>query len=89
MVRILAPVLDDVFYDFGCGKRRILSWHFKRVVGIDLFDELCQKARENAGRLRGKMSPIDVICEDQQELIIQMTLSLQCLILLEKKHCAQ
>ncbi len=59
---------NEVFYDIGCGKGRILcvmaQKPFKRVVGIDLFEGLCEDARANAGRLRGRKAPITIRCED-------------------------
>jgi hypothetical protein len=35
---------------------------FKKVVGIEISDDLCQVARTNASRLRGRLAPIDVVC---------------------------
>ena len=68
MLRVLAPAGDDVFYDIGCGKGRILCVaarrRLRRVVGIELFEELCADARRNAAALRGKKTPIEVICAD-------------------------
>lgn len=68
MIRVLDPGVEDVLYDIGCGKGRVLCVaarrRLKRVVGIDLFEELCEIARNNAKHLRGKKTPIDVICED-------------------------
>ena len=59
---------DDVFYDIGCGKGRVLCLvarlPLRKVVGVELFDELCEAARQNAGRLRGRKSPIEIICAD-------------------------
>lgn len=59
---------DDVFYDIGCGKGRVLClvarMRLRRVVGVELFEELCAVARRNAARLRGKKTPIDIISAD-------------------------
>ena len=72
MMRILAPGRDDVFYDIGCGKGRILCvaarLRLKRVVGVELFEELCTVARHNAECLRGRKTPIDVICVDATKI---------------------
>ena len=72
MIHILAPELEDVLYDIGCGKGRILSVaarrRLKRVVGVELFEELCEAARNNAKRLRGRKTPIEVICADATEV---------------------
>lgn len=68
MLRLLDLRCDDVLYDVGCGKGRILCVaarkRLKRVVGVELFDELCETARANARRMRGRNTPIDVICGD-------------------------
>jgi predicted RNA methylase len=68
MMDLLAPGVDDVFYDLGSGRGRILCTaarhRMKRVVGIELFEELCVSARENAARVRGRQTPVDVICAD-------------------------
>lgn len=57
-----------VFYDVGCGKGRplcVMARHaFKKVVGVELREELCQAARENARKLRGRIVPIEVVCAD-------------------------
>ena len=62
------PGPDDVFYDIGCGMGRVLCvaarWRIKRVVGIELDQPLCDIARRNADRMRGRHAPIDVRCED-------------------------
>jgi|GEM_PF-2388881 len=59
---------QEVFYDIGCGKGRILCVMarkpFKRIVGIDLFEELCESARANAHLLNGRKSTINILCED-------------------------
>ena len=39
-------------------------WRISRVVGIELDRPLCQIARQNADRMRGRHAPIDVRCED-------------------------
>ncbi len=68
--RILASDLssDDVFFDLGCGKGRILAVMaqspFKKVVGVEFLEDLCECARRNAARLSGKHAPIEVICQD-------------------------
>jgi SAM-dependent methyltransferase len=68
VIRILRPGPEDVFYDIGCGMGRIVCSMarkpVKKCVGIELFEPLCQRARENAARLRGRRSPIEIICED-------------------------
>lgn len=57
-----------VFYDVGCGKGRplcVMARHaFRKVVGVELRENLCAIARQNAARLRGRVAPIDVMCAD-------------------------
>lgn len=58
----------DVFVDIGCGKGRVVCLAARRpislVVGIELFDRLCEVARQNAERVRGRRSPIEIHCAD-------------------------
>jgi SAM-dependent methyltransferase len=60
----LALDSSDVFVDIGSGKGRVLccaaQYPVKQVVGVDLSDALCQVARDNAGRMRGRRAPISV-----------------------------
>jgi len=68
IVRRLKPAREDVFYDIGCGMGRVLCLvarrQIRKCVGIELFEPLCQMARQNALRLRGRKTPILVNCED-------------------------
>lgn len=68
IVKILNPGPDDVLYDLGSGMGRILCVFarrtLKRCVGIELFESLCLAARKNAMSLRGRKSPIEIVCED-------------------------
>jgi SAM-dependent methyltransferase len=56
------------FYDVGCGKGRplcVAARHaFRKVVGVELREDLCEAARENARKLRGRVAPIEVVCGD-------------------------
>lgn len=58
----------EVFYDLGSGKGRILCvmarQPFAKVVGVELFEDLCAAARQNALRLRGHKAPIEIVCAD-------------------------
>jgi precorrin-6B methylase 2 len=55
---------SDVFVDIGSGKGRVLCcaarYPVERVLGVDLSESLCEAARENARRLRGRRAPISV-----------------------------
>ena len=57
-----------VFYDIGCGKGRplcVMARHpFAKVVGVELREDLCAVARENARNLRGRLAPIEIVCGD-------------------------
>lgn len=57
-----------VFYDVGCGKGRplcVMARHpFAKVVGVDFDQELCEIARRNARRLRGRVAPIEIVRAD-------------------------
>jgi SAM-dependent methyltransferase len=57
-----------VFYDVGCGKGRplcVMARHpFKKVIGVELSADLCETARENAERLRGRVAPIEILNAD-------------------------
>jgi len=63
-IRLVRPRRDDVVYDLGCGKGRAVC-HFARcrtrkVVGIELCEELCQVARANVRRMRKRRSPVEI-----------------------------
>src|SRR5262249_30561404 len=63
---------ERVFYDIGSGKGRtlcVMARHaFKKVVGVELRPELCEVARDNANKLRGRVAPIDIVCGDAGEV---------------------
>lgn len=68
IVRALKPGPDDVFYDIGSGMGRILcvmARHpLRKCVGVELSEPLCQIARRNAPKLRGRKAPIEIVCAD-------------------------
>ena len=68
VIRVLELGSEDVLYDIGCGKGRFLCvaarQRTKKVIGVELFEELCLDARQNALALRGRKTPIEVICAD-------------------------
>ena len=58
-----AELASDVFVDVGSGRGRVCCaarYTVKQVVGVDLSEALCQVARENARRMRGRRAPISV-----------------------------
>jgi SAM-dependent methyltransferase len=68
VLRALKPSATDVFYDIGSGMGRVICvaarLRMKKCVGIELSGWLCETARRNAMRLRGRRSTIEVICGD-------------------------
>lgn len=70
-VRLLKPSSDDVVFDIGCGMGRILCMfarrRVKKCIGIEISAELAERARQNAVRLRGRKSPIEIVAADATE----------------------
>jgi SAM-dependent methyltransferase len=66
--RVLKPGPEDIFYDLGSGKGRIICVMARRQVrkciGVELFESLCEKARRNVEHVRGRRSPVEIVCED-------------------------
>jgi H2-forming N5,N10-methylenetetrahydromethanopterin dehydrogenase-like enzyme len=36
----------------------------RKCVGVELYEPLCEIAQRNSTRLRGKKSPIEIVCDD-------------------------
>lgn len=57
----------DVFLDYGCGKGRAIivaaTYPFRRVIGVELADDLAVTARENMERAAGKFRCNEVAVE--------------------------
>jgi SAM-dependent methyltransferase len=55
---------EDVLYDLGCGKGRVVCWfarqRLKRCIGVEFGVELAETARANAASLAGQQTPIDI-----------------------------
>jgi SAM-dependent methyltransferase len=55
---------DDVFADLGCGMGRIVllaaRYPMKRVVGVELSEDLARVARENVGNAQGRLATRDI-----------------------------
>jgi hypothetical protein len=64
----LAPAPEDVFFDIGAGKGRMLCLAARRTIarciGIELQEQYCTIARRNAEHLRGRRAPIEIRCAD-------------------------
>lgn len=71
ILKRLALTRADVFIDVGCGKGRVLCsaarYPVREVVGLDLSTELCDQARVNAQRMRGRRAHIAVHDSDALE----------------------
>jgi len=54
----------DVFVDLGCGKGRVVCLAARvpiaEVIGIEIDEELCNYARANSARMRGRRAPITI-----------------------------
>lgn len=70
VLQIVKPSTDDVLIDFGSGKGRVLLisalYPFKKVVGVEFSEKLCEIAEKNVAefRLKNKVCPIDIHCID-------------------------
>ena len=71
----LSPGPNDVFLDYGCGRGRITAvaatHPFRKVIGIELHQELCASARVNMYRMHGKRcSEWEVLQADATEFVV-------------------
>jgi SAM-dependent methyltransferase len=68
VIRELRLSPEDVFFDIGCGKGRVICLaareRLQGVIGIELSETLCAVARQNAERVRGRKTPVEVRCGD-------------------------
>ena len=57
-----------MFYDIGSGMGRIVCAvarkRLRKGIGMELSEPLCQIARRNAMKLRGRKAPIEMVCGD-------------------------
>lgn len=64
LFRLIALAPEDTFVDVGCGKGRVLCCAARHpiteAVGVEVSAELCDAARANADRLRGRKAPISI-----------------------------
>lgn len=67
---------DDVFLDLGAGKGRVViqaaSYRFRRVIGVELSDELSCVARQNieASASRLRCQDVTIVTADAAEYVI-------------------
>lgn len=75
-MRTLSVRADDVFVDFGAGKGRVVTYAatmpFRRVIGVELIEELATVARQNLSRAIPRLRCRDVRIEtaDAREFIL-------------------
>jgi SAM-dependent methyltransferase len=66
--RLLKAGPQDVLYDLGCGMGRVICVMARgragKCVGVELSPGLCEVARENAVRLRGRKASVEIVCGD-------------------------
>lgn len=59
---------NEVFVDLGSGLGRILCVMarvpLKKVVGVELVQELCIRSHQNLTQMRGRKAPFEVVCSD-------------------------
>jgi precorrin-6B methylase 2 len=59
---------DDVVYDLGCGKGRIVCWFAREPIaksaGVEYDAELAEVARANAASLKGARAQIEILTAD-------------------------
>jgi SAM-dependent methyltransferase len=59
---------SDVFVDYGCGRGRVVCVaareRVKKVIGVELQSQFVEEARANAARVKGAVSPIEIVKED-------------------------
>ncbi len=64
LLQLLAIGPSDVFLDYGSGMGRAVclaaTYPFRTVIGVELSPELCEIARHNLSRARGKLRCRDV-----------------------------
>jgi len=72
MVEYLKPGPDDIFFDIGSGKGRVLFFvarqKVKKVVGIELHENLVKEACENLEKIRFRRAPVEILHGDAAQM---------------------
>ena len=59
---------DDVVFEIGCGMGRVLSIlarrRIRKCIGVELCENLADRARANLATLRGRRAPVEVLTAD-------------------------
>src|SRR5690349_9126397 len=62
---------EDVFYDIGCGKGRVVCcmcrMPIKKVVAIELNEKLLRQTVENVSKLRNRKSPLEPLSKSAED----------------------
>lgn len=75
MIDYLKLRQDDVFIDLGCGKGRaiflVATQKLKKVVGVEVREELADIAKENLKNLRSNKTPIEIFNADAADFDVR------------------
>lgn len=67
-LRAMPSISEDVIFDIGAGRGRLLCLlarrSVKKCVGVEIDASLVKLAIENIGSLRGRKAPVDVVLTD-------------------------
>jgi cyclopropane fatty-acyl-phospholipid synthase-like methyltransferase len=59
---------EDTVFEIGCGMGRVVCLlarrRVRRCVGIELSEELAERARANVASVRGRRSPVEILAAD-------------------------
>lgn len=70
--KFIRPTTDDLLFDLGCGKGRALCsaalFPFKKVVGVEFNNELCQIAKINCENMRWRKSAYEIVHDLAQNI---------------------
>ena len=82
-LKMLGSVENEVIYELGCGRGRVVCEFARRparrVVGVELNESHAETARNNSNTLRGKRSPIEILCADAAKVdLSDCTLLFMC-----------
>ena len=70
----LSVTPEDVFLDLGCGMGRPLAlaatFPFRRLIGVELSEQLCEVARENLSHCENEGVDVEVLCQKAEHYVI-------------------
>jgi SAM-dependent methyltransferase len=72
ILHLVGPGPEDVVFDLGSGAGRLICmaarWPVKKCVGVEISEDYCRIARQNALRMRGRKAPIEIVCGDAAQV---------------------